>query len=418
MAEDIKVPEMGESITEATILSWTKNEGEAVEADEVLAELETDKVTMEVRAPVAGSLSKILKQAGETVTVAEVIGNIEAGATASPSASSSSQQASPREQTAPTSEPAQNPTPSGTTNESIPPAAMKMIQDNGLNPKDIQGTGRNGQITKEDVVLFMEKKSKPAESRAAQSSGQAPPKVAPKKRTGDEPRENIVPMTKLRQTIANRLVQAQHNAAILTTFNEVDMHNLMTLRSTYKDKFKETHNIGLGFMSFFTKATIYALKQVPEINAEIRGTDIVYKNYFDIGVAVGGPKGLVVPIVRDADLLSLAEIEMEIARLANKVKEGKISLEDMEGGTFSISNGGVYGSLMSTPIINPPQSGILGMHNIVKRPVAIGDKVEIRPMMYVALSYDHRIVDGKGAVTFLVKLKEMIEDPARLLLEV
>jgi 2-oxoglutarate dehydrogenase E2 component (dihydrolipoamide succinyltransferase) len=294
---------------------------------------------------------------------------------------------------------------------------MKLIQDNNLDSSNIKGTGRNGQITKEDVVLYMEKSGSSKSAQAAKAPVAEIPKVVPKQR-GSEPRETIVPMSKLRQTIASRLVQAQHNAAILTTFNEVDMQALMNLRSTYKEKFKEVHNVGLGFMSIFTKAVVYALKQVPEINAEIRGTDIIYKNFFDIGVAVGGPKGLVVPIIRDADLLSLAEIEMEITRLANKVRDGKISLEDMEGGSFTISNGGVYGSLLSTPILNPPQSGILGMHNIVKRPVAIGDKIEIRPMMYVALSYDHRIVDGKGAVTFLVKLKEMIEDPARLLLEV
>lgn len=409
MALDIKVPEMGESITEATIISWTKNEGDAVEADEVLAELETDKVTMEVRAPGAGTLAKITKGAGEVVRVAEVIGQI--GAAAAGGAVNKTPDAP-----ASSPAPAASQAPVTNQNDTIPPAALKMIQENGLNPADIKGTGRNGQITKEDVVLYLEKGGAKKASTPTPAKAPEIAKVAPKQR-GSEPREKVVPMTKLRQTIANRLVQAQHSAAILTTFNEVDMQALMTLRSTYKDKFKEKHNIGLGFMSFFTKAVIYALKEVPEINAEIRGTDIIYKNFYDIGVAVGGPKGLVVPIVRDADLLSLAEIESEIARLAVKVRDGKISLEDMEGGTFSISNGGVYGSLMSTPILNPPQSGILGMHNIVKRPVAVGDKIEIRPMMYIALSYDHRIVDGKGAVTFLVKIKEMLEDPARLLLE-
>jgi 2-oxoglutarate dehydrogenase E2 component (dihydrolipoamide succinyltransferase) len=410
MALDIKVPEMGESISEATIISWTKNEGDSVEIDEILAELETDKVTMEVRAPGAGSLTKILKGAGEVVKVAEVIGHIAAGAAGTAKKPSPVQEAP---STPATSSQAAVTKP----NDTIPPAAMKLIQDNNLDSSNIKGTGRNGQITKEDVVLYMEKSGSSKSAQAAKAPVAEIPKVVPKQR-GSEPRETIVPMSKLRQTIASRLVQAQHNAAILTTFNEVDMQALMNLRSTYKEKFKEVHNVGLGFMSIFTKAVVYALKQVPEINAEIRGTDIIYKNFFDIGVAVGGPKGLVVPIIRDADLLSLAEIEMEITRLANKVRDGKISLEDMEGGSFTISNGGVYGSLLSTPILNPPQSGILGMHNIVKRPVAIGDKIEIRPMMYVALSYDHRIVDGKGAVTFLVKLKEMIEDPARLLLEV
>ncbi|MCZ8238543.1 MAG: 2-oxoglutarate dehydrogenase complex dihydrolipoyllysine-residue succinyltransferase [Leptospiraceae bacterium] len=416
MALDIKVPEMGESISEATIIQWTKGEGDSVDADEVLAELETDKVTMEVRAPSAGVLSKIMKKAGDVVKVAEVIGQVGEGSgkasagQASSSAPSSSQTAATSTQT-PSSAP---------QNDTIPPAAMKMIQENGLNASSIPGTGRNGQITKEDVVLFLEKQksSSPNSSTAtkAPASSQAPQAPAKVRASGE--RETVVAMSKLRQTIATRLVQAQQNAAILTTFNEIDMFHVMNLRSAYKDKFKEVHNIGLGFMSFFTKAVIYALKQVPEINAEIRGTDVIYKNYYDIGVAVGGPKGLVVPIVRDADLLSLAEIELEISRLAGKVRDGKIALQDMEGGTFSISNGGVYGSMMSTPILNPPQSGILGMHNIVKRPVVVNDKIEIRPMMYIALSYDHRIVDGKGAVTFLVKVKEMIEDPARLLLEV
>lgn len=421
MALDIKVPEMGESISEATIIQWTKGEGDSVEADEVLAELETDKVTMEVRAPSAGVLAKILKQAGDVVKVAEIIGQVGEGSgkASSSSASSSSSSAAASTASSSSSQAANSQSSSSAPqNDTIPPAAMKMIQENGINPSSITGTGRNGQITKEDVVLFLEKQSSSSNGSApAKSSSPAPSPVTAKPRTPGE-RESVVAMSKLRQTIATRLVQAQHNAAILTTFNEVDMFNVMNLRSAYKEKFKEVHNIGLGFMSFFTKAVIYALKQVPEINAEIRGTDVIYKNYYDIGVAVGGPKGLVVPIVRDADQLSLAGIEAEIARLAVKVRDGKISLQDMEGGTFSISNGGVYGSMMSTPILNPPQSGILGMHNIVKRPVVIGDKIEIRPMMYVALSYDHRIVDGKGAVTFLVKLKEMIEDPARLLLEV
>lgn len=406
MAKDIKVPEMGESVTEATILNWIKKEGDAVEADEVVAELETDKVTMEVRAPAPGIISKVLKQVGDTVKVGEIIGSVEEGQ-------------APATSKAP--EPAQTKVPSTPAEQeaSILPAAMKLIQENNLNPKDIKGTGRNGQITKEDVILYLEsKKAAPSPAPAPVKPAQSiETKIQPKSR-GDVPREKIVPMSKLRQTIAQRLVESQHTAAILTTFNEVDMYNVMNLRAAYKDKFKEKYNVNLGFMSFFTKAVIYALKEIPELNAEIRGTNIIYKNYYDIGVAVGGPKGLVVPVVRDADLLSLAEIEAEIARLANRVREGKISLEELEGGTFSISNGGVYGSLMSTPIINPPQSGILGMHNIVKRPVVIGDKIEIRPMMYIALSYDHRIVDGKGAVTFLVRVKEMIEDPARLLLEV
>ncbi|EPG74591.1 dihydrolipoyllysine-residue succinyltransferase, E2 component of oxoglutarate dehydrogenase (succinyl-transferring) complex [Leptospira fainei serovar Hurstbridge str. BUT 6] len=415
MSIEIKVPEMGESITEATIANWVKKEGERVEQDEVLVELETDKVTMEVPAPSAGVLQKINKKPGETVKIKEVIGLIDptASASSSPSPSSSSPETAKT-----TSAPITSNT--GTVNETLPPAVRKLIDDNGLNPASIRGTGKNGQITKEDVLTAVASKATNATVTAPVQSSPAKeiPKAIPAASRGNLPRENVVPMTKLRQTIANRLVSAQHNAAHLTTFNEVDMSAVMDLRNKYKDKFKDTHNIGLGFMSFFTKAVIGALKIIPAINAEIRGTDTVYKNYYDIGVAVGGPKGLVVPIVRDADLLSFAQIESEIARLANKVKDGKIELSEMEGGTFTISNGGIYGSMMSTPILNPPQSGILGLHNIVKRAVVVNDQIVIRPMMYLALSYDHRIVDGKEAVTFLVKVKEAIEDPTRLLLEV
>ncbi|TGN16742.1 2-oxoglutarate dehydrogenase complex dihydrolipoyllysine-residue succinyltransferase [Leptospira ilyithenensis] len=410
MAIEIKVPEMGESITEATISAWTKKEGDSVKVDEVLAILETDKVSLEIPAPATGVLKNITKKVGDTVHVRDIIGAIEEGATASVAAPS-----------APSAPAASSAPASSNTNEELPPAARKLIEENKLDPSRIKGTGRNNQITKEDVLNYLEtQKSNPSANGAAPKAV-ATPEIAKQVPTGARsqgPRENVVPMTKLRQTIANRLVSAQHNAAILTTFNEVDMSGIMDLRNKYKDKFKETHNIGLGFMSLFTKATVSALKSFPAINAEIRGTDVIYKNFYDIGVAVGGPKGLVVPIVRDADLLSLAQIEAEIARLAGKVKDGKVSLEDMEGGTFSISNGGVYGSMMSTPILNPPQSGILGMHNIVKRAVVVNDQIVIRPMMYLALSYDHRIVDGKEAVQFLVKIKDAIEDPARLLLEV
>ncbi|EQA37009.1 dihydrolipoyllysine-residue succinyltransferase, E2 component of oxoglutarate dehydrogenase (succinyl-transferring) complex [Leptospira inadai serovar Lyme str. 10] len=414
MSIEIKVPEMGESITEATIANWVKKEGERVEQDEVLVELETDKVTMEVPAPSAGVLQKINKKPGETVKIKEVIGLIDsASSSSSPSPSSTSPETAKT-----TSAPIVNN--AGAVNETLPPAVRKLIDDNGLNPASIRGTGKNGQITKEDVLTAAANKA--TNVTAGPSTQPQPvkeiPKAIPAANRGNLPRENVVPMTKLRQTIANRLVSAQHNAAHLTTFNEVDMSAVMDLRNKYKDKFKDAHNIGLGFMSFFTKAAIGALKIIPAINAEIRGTDTVYKNYYDIGVAVGGPKGLVVPIVRDADLLSFAQIESEIARLANKVKDGKIELSEMEGGTFTISNGGIYGSMMSTPILNPPQSGILGLHNIVKRAVVVNDQIVIRPMMYLALSYDHRIVDGKEAVTFLVKVKEAIEDPTRLLLEV
>ncbi|EOQ90314.1 dihydrolipoyllysine-residue succinyltransferase, E2 component of oxoglutarate dehydrogenase (succinyl-transferring) complex [Leptospira yanagawae serovar Saopaulo str. Sao Paulo = ATCC 700523] len=409
MAIEIKVPEMGESVTEATISAWTKKEGDAVKVDEVLAILETDKVSLEIPAPTSGVLKSISKKVGDVVHVRDIIGAIEEGAVASAPAGSSNP--TPKAE-APAAQPN-----TGKVNEELPPAARKLIEENKLDASKITGTGRNGQITKEDVILYMEKgggASKPAAS--ATPSPEIPKAVVVSANSG--PRETVVPMTKLRQTIANRLVNAQHTAAILTTFNEVDMSPIMDLRNKYKDKFKETHGVGLGFMSLFTKAAVAALKAFPAINAEIRGTDIVYKNYYDIGVAVGGPKGLVVPVVRNADLLSFAGVEQEIARLAGKVKDGKISLEDMEGGTFSISNGGVYGSMMSTPILNPPQSGILGMHNIVKRAVVVNDQIVIRPMMYLALSYDHRIVDGKEAVQFLVKIKEMVEDPTRLLFEV
>ncbi|MDI7206776.1 2-oxoglutarate dehydrogenase complex dihydrolipoyllysine-residue succinyltransferase [Leptospira santarosai] len=416
MSVEIKVPEMGESITEATIANWVKKEGDAVKQDEILLELETDKATMEVPAPSSGVLQKIHKKAGDTVKVKEIIGLIDSTATA-PSPSSSSPATTSTAQTTQTPN-------NGSINDTLPPAVRKLIDDNGLNASAISGSGKNGQITKEDVLKAIESKTSsaapaaaPVASAPASASSPEILKAVPAPRRTDLPRENTVPMSRLRKVIAERLVSAQHNAAILTTFNEVDMSYVMELRNRYKDKFKETHNVGLGFMSFFTKAAIHALKTIPAINAEIRGNDIVYKNFYDIGVAVGGPKGLVVPILRDADLLSFAGVEQEIVRLANRVKDGKIELSEMEGGTFTISNGGIYGSMMSTPILNPPQSGILGLHNIVKRAVVVNDQIVIRPMMYLALSYDHRIVDGKEAVTFLVKVKEAIEDPARLLLE-
>ncbi|OOV41636.1 dihydrolipoamide succinyltransferase [Leptospira kirschneri serovar Pomona] len=412
MSVEIKVPEMGESITEATIANWVKKEGESVKQDEILLELETDKATMEVPAPSSGVLQKIHKKAGETVKVKEIIGLIDSTATATVSSSSSPSPTNSAQTSG-----------NGTINETLPPAVRKLIEDNGLNPASIIGSGKNGQITKEDVLKAIESKSSVSNAVGTPAAVKATltlpeiPKAVPSVRRTDLPKENVVPMTRLRKVIAERLVSAQHNAAILTTFNEVDMSAVMELRNRYKDRFKEAHNVGLGFMSFFTKAAIHALKTIPAINAEIRGSDIVYKNYYDIGVAVGGPKGLVVPIVRDADLLSFAGVEQEIVRLANRVKDGKIELAEMEGGTFTISNGGIYGSMMSTPILNPPQSGILGLHNIVKRAVVVNDQIVIRPMMYLALSYDHRIVDGKEAVTFLVKVKEAIEDPSRLLLE-
>ena len=404
MAVEIKVPEMGESITEATLLNWTKKPGESVKADEILAELETDKVTMEVRAPATGVLKEQKKKAGETVSVREIIGLIEEGATATVTSSSPQTQPAPEVKPQVAALKAEAP-----KNETLPPSVRKMTAENGIDANSISGSGKHGQVTKGDVISYIENKP------VASATSSAPTKVV-QRNTGE--RETVVPMSRLRRAVADRLVTAQHTAAILTTFNEIDMSGVMNLRAQYKDKFKEQHNVGLGFMSFFTKAAVAALKAYPAVNGEIRDTDIIYKNYYDIGVAVGGPKGLVVPVVRDADQLSFAGIESEIARLANRVKDGKISLEEMQGGTFSISNGGTYGSMMSTPILNYPQVGILGLHNIVKRPVVVNDQIVIRPMMYVALSYDHRIIDGKEAVLFLVKIKEMIEDPTRLLIEV
>lgn len=404
MAVEIKVPEMGESITEATLLNWTKKPGESVKADEILAELETDKVTMEVRAPATGVLKEQKKKAGETVSVREIIGLIEEGATATVTSSSPQTQPAPEVKPQVAALKAEAP-----KNETLPPSVRKMTAENGIDANSISGSGKHGQVTKGDVISYIENKP------VASATSSAPAKVV-QRNTGE--RETVVPMSRLRRAVADRLVTAQHTAAILTTFNEINMSGVMNLRSQYKDKFKEQHNVGLGFMSFFTKAAVAALKAYPAVNGEIRDTDIIYKNYYDIGVAVGGPKGLVVPVVRDAHQLSFAGIESEIARLANRVKDGKISLEEMQGGTFSISNGGTYGSMMSTPILNYPQVGILGLHNIVKRPVVVNDQIVIRPMMYVALSYDHRIIDGKEAVLFLVKIKEMIEDPTRLLIEV
>ena len=408
---DIKIPEMGESITEVVIASWFKNEGDEVMQDEIIAELETDKVTVEINAPESGVMGAILKKAGDTVKVHEVVGYVTAGPVSSkPVEAPVAAVLAPAQPTALTENKNEN------KNETIPPAAKKIIADNKLDAGQIQGSGKRGQILKEDVVNHMQGGNGGTASRPQAASVSKPVKPSIQRASGE--RETVKPMSKLRQAIATRLVQVQQTAAILTTFNEIDMHNLMGLRSKYKDQFLDIHGVKLGFMGFFTKAVIHALEAFPAINAEIRGTDIIYKNYFDIGVAVGGPKGLVVPVVRDADQLSLAEIEAEIMRLALKVKDGQVDLKDLEGGTFTITNGGIYGSMMSTPIINPPQSGILGIHNIVKRPIAIGSEVVIRPMMYVALSYDHRIVDGKEAVQFLVKIKEAIEDPARLLLEV
>ncbi|MCB1148018.1 MAG: 2-oxoglutarate dehydrogenase complex dihydrolipoyllysine-residue succinyltransferase [Leptospiraceae bacterium] len=404
---EIKIPPMGESITEGTIGRWFKKVGEAVAADEPVFEVETDKVTQEIYAPAAGVIQKIIKDEGSAVAIGEIAGVIEEGAAAAEPAkaepSTPAKTESEPVKAAKSSEPAESKKQPAA--ETLPPAAKKMVAENNLNPNDISGTGKHGQVTKADVIDHLDKKP-------------SAPISSPKTSVQSGDRENIVPMTRLRRAIADRLVSAQQTAAILTTFNEVDMHELMNLRKTYNEEYQKKYGIKLGFMSFFTKAVVAALKEIPAINAEIRNSDIVYKNFYDIGVAVGGPKGLVVPVVRNADQMSFAEIEQEIGRLAQKVQNGQVTLGDLEGGTFTISNGGIYGSMMSTPILNPPQSGILGMHNIVKRPVVINDQIVIRPMMYIALSYDHRIVDGKEAVTFLIKVKNAIEDPLRLMLEV
>ncbi|HEY7852039.1 MAG TPA: 2-oxoglutarate dehydrogenase complex dihydrolipoyllysine-residue succinyltransferase [Caulobacteraceae bacterium] len=409
---DIMTPALGESVTEATVARWTKKPGEAVKRDEVLVELETDKVSLEVVAPEDGVLSAIDAEEGATVTPGQRLGQVGAGsgaASGKPAAASA----------APKPEPAPAPKPAPVAQAVAPPAAkpeaekplspsvQRIVAENALDPTAIAGTGREGRITKGDALAAIDALAK----SPPPASASAPPRAI-------HEREERVRMSRLRQTIARRLKEAQANAAMLTTFNEVDMTAVMALRNQYKDVFEKRHGVRLGFMGFFVKACVFALKEVPEVNAEIDGQDLIYKNHYDIGVAVGTERGLVVPVVRDADALSLAGIEKTVGDLGRKARDGALALDDLQGGTFTISNGGVYGSLMSTPILNAPQSGILGMHKIQERPVAIGGAVVIRPMMYLALSYDHRVVDGQGAVTFLVKVKDHIEDPQRLLLEV
>jgi 2-oxoglutarate dehydrogenase E2 component (dihydrolipoamide succinyltransferase) len=427
MATEIKVPTLGESVTEATIGKWFKKVGDAIKADEPLVELETDKVTIEVPAPAAGILSEIIAKDGETVGVGAVLGAIGEGA-AAPAEASGSKPKSGSDAIAQASDEsgagsvkaAEEKTAaiSGDVGEikerGMPPApaAAKLMAENNLFVEQVDGSGKRGQVLKGDVLEAIARgaPSQPAEAPKPEAARAPSP-------ANDEGREERVRMTRLRQTIARRLKEAQSTAAMLTTFNEVDMKAVMDLRTKYKDVFEKKHGVKLGFMGFFTKAVTHALKEIPAVNAEIDGTDIIYKNYAHIGVAVGTDKGLVVPVVRDADAMSIAEIEKEIGRLGLAARDGKLSVADMQGGTFTISNGGVYGSLMSTPILNAPQSGILGMHKIQERPVVVGGQIVIRPMMYLALSYDHRIVDGKEAVTFLVRVKESLEDPERLVLD-
>ncbi|MGE3967020.1 MAG: 2-oxoglutarate dehydrogenase complex dihydrolipoyllysine-residue succinyltransferase, partial [Dongiaceae bacterium] len=484
MSTNIVVPALGESVTEATVAKWLKQVGDPVKQDEPLLELETDKVSLEIYAAAPGTLGEIKAAAGATVEVGAVLGVIEDGAAPARSAAPAQPASQPAASQPATAQPATTPPaaaqpapaqpaaaqpaaaqpasarPSGAPSDAtagsamatlaespgpvdpapvdatkappvaappdrLAPAVRKLVEEHKLDPQQIPATGKDGRVTKTDVLDYMERAGKlasPVASPTAEAAQPAPaaakpaaPPPKPAAPEGQAPREERVKMTRLRKRIAERLKQAQNTAAMLTTFNEVDMTNLLAMRSAHKEAFEKKHGAKLGFMSFFVKAAIVALKEIPAVNGEIDGDDIVYKNHYDIGVAVGTEQGLVVPVVRDADRMSFAEIEKKIADLGRRARDGKLALDDLMGGTFTISNGGVYGSLMSTPILNPPQSGILGMHKTEERPVAIGGKVEIRPMMYLALSYDHRIVDGREAVTFLVRLKECIEDPQRIL---
>ena len=453
---DIRVPTLGESVTEATIGQWFKKVGDVVAADEPLVELETDKVTIEVPAPSAGVLESIAANAGDTVNVGALIGAIGAAGSVAAVAVAVADVAQVE---AVVAEPALKPAVNGAATAMAPaPSAQKLLAENGIAEGDLNGSGRRGQVLKEDVLAMIIKpalatvamptamsgsaaapipapkveapKAVPAPVAAAPKAEPAPAPVAPAAaapapaavrgpvNAADDAREERVKMTRLRQTIARRLKDAQNNAAMLTTFNEVDMKPIMDLRNLYKDLFEKKHGVKLGFMGFFTKAVVHALKEIPAVNAEIDGDDLVYKNYAHIGVAVGTEKGLVVPVVRNADQLSIAGIEKDIARLGKLARDSALSMADMQGGTFTISNGGVYGSLMSTPILNAPQSGILGMHKIQERPVVVAGQIVIRPMMYLALSYDHRLIDGREAVQFLVRVKECVENPERMLFEV
>ncbi|RUW36265.1 2-oxoglutarate dehydrogenase complex dihydrolipoyllysine-residue succinyltransferase [Mesorhizobium sp. M1E.F.Ca.ET.041.01.1.1] len=425
MATEIRVPTLGESVTEATVGKWFKKVGDAIAADEPLVELETDKVTVEVPAAGAGTLAEIAVKEGETVNVGALLGSISAGGAAvapatkpqagaqasSPDAASTVKQA-----VAETAKMAGDAGPIEPRTMPPAPAAAKLIAEANLSVDQLSGSGKRGQVLKGDVLDAIAKGA-PSQPAEAPKAAPAPVAVRAPSTPDDASREERVRMTKLRQTIARRLKEAQSTAAMLTTFNEVDMSAVMALRAKYKDVFEKKHGVKLGFMGFFTKAVTHALKEIPAVNAEIDGTDIIYKNFAHVGVAVGTDKGLVVPVVRNADQMSIAEIEKEIGRLGLAARDGKLSVADMQGGTFTISNGGVYGSLMSTPILNAPQSGILGMHKIQERPMVVGGQIVIRPMMYLALSYDHRIVDGKEAVTFLVRVKESLEDPERLVLD-
>jgi 2-oxoglutarate dehydrogenase E2 component (dihydrolipoamide succinyltransferase) len=429
MAVEVRIPNLGESVTEGVIVRWAKQEGEAVRADEVLLELETDKAAMEIPAPRSGVLH-IVKPQGEKVEVGELVARIDEDGAARAPEDGGARAAAPAARGTdapkpaappprPRPEPARPSLEAASGQETVEPAAARavgplspavrrLLAEHDLDPVAIPASGKGGRLTKEDVLAFLERRGASAPAPVIERPPAAPPSEG----------EERVPMTPIRRRIAERLVQAQHTAAILTTFNEIDMGAVMALRAAQKERFQKAHGVGLGFMSFFARAAVAALHDVPVVNAEIRGDDIVYRRFVNLGIAVGTERGLVVPVIRHAERLSFAEIEREVLRLAGLARDGKLQLGDLQGGTFTISNGGVYGSLLSTPILNPPQSGILGMHKIEKRPVVVDDQIVIRPMMYVALSYDHRLVDGEHAVTFLVRVKERIEDPTRLLLGV
>jgi 2-oxoglutarate dehydrogenase E2 component (dihydrolipoamide succinyltransferase) len=409
MATEIRVPTLGESISEATVGKWFKARGDAVKADEPLVELETEKVTLEVNSPAAGVLSEIVADSGATVAIGALLGSLSA---ATGGASKPAAVEAKREAPAPKAAPATVMPPA--------PAAAKIAVENGLDLNGVAGSGKRGQVLKGDLIDTLAKPAQPAPVAPPPAPVAPPPAPAPVRAPSvpdDASREERVRLTKLRQTIARRLKDAQNTAAMLTTFNEVDMSEVMAMRTKYKDAFEKKHGGKLGFMGFFVKACVQALKDIPAVNAEIDGADLVFKNYYHLGIAVGTDKGLVVPVVRDADRLSIAGIEKQIADYGKRARDGQLKIEEMQGGTFTITNGGIYGSLMSTPILNAPQSGILGMHKIQERPMVVGGKIEIRSMMYLALSYDHRVVDGKEAVTFLVRVKEALEDPARLVLD-
>ena len=436
MAIEIKVPDLPESVSEATVGGWNKQPGDSVGRDENLVDLETDKIMLEVPAPAAGSITKIMKQDGDTVQAGDVLALFEEGDGSSAGASQSSdddasddggdQGDAPAQESSPATSGSDDSDEGGDEDAIASPSARKMMAENNLQPGDIKGSGKGGRISKSDVKEYLESRSakssaskEPApksESASAPKPAAAPAKQAPTS-AGDR-MEQRVPMTRIRARIAERLIEAQQNAAILTTFNEVDLHEVGALRGRYKDAFQKENDVKLGFMSFFVKATVEALKRYPVVNASVDGNDIIYHGYFDIGIAVSSPRGLVVPILRDADQLSFAEIEQKILDFGLRARDNKLTMDDLTGGTFSISNGGTFGSMMSTPILNPPQSAILGMHNIVQRPMVVNGEIAIRPMMYLAMSYDHRIIDGREAVLCLRTIKECLEDPARLLLQV